>query len=70
MSSPIKQDDLKEVENEDSDGLSYIEEKDNLKYEGAENGSQFLPIREDEETIGWSSSESEDNCIEDGEDLE
>jgi hypothetical protein len=50
--------------------LSFIEEKDSLKYEGAENGGQFLPARENEETIGWSSSESEDNYIENGENLE
>ena len=55
---------------DDSNGLIYIEEKGCLKSEGAENVSQFLLIREDEETIGWSSSESEDNYIENGENLE
>ena len=53
-----------------SNGLSYIEEKGSLKSEGAENGCQFSLLREDEETIGWSSSESEDSYIENADILE
>ena len=67
MSRPIKQDDLNGVENEDSDGLSLIEEEGYLKYGGSKNVSQFRLIPENEETVGWSSSDSERSDLENGE---
>ena len=70
MGGPTNQREAGEAEGGESDGLSLIEEKGNLKYRGSENVSQFPPVRENEETIGWSSSESEDNYIENDDILE